>query len=107
MTDTAIPNSEQLQAIRDRDAGAGPNLQMATVAWRDRRQLLALVKAQEDNQSHLLQALKVALCYFEYWTPWGERLYNEGIKLVSDIEGKPFDPVAYSSVVERMNPEAK
>lgn len=42
------PNSERLQAIRDTDAMAGDNLQMAPVAWLHRRELLALVEAQEE-----------------------------------------------------------
>lgn len=38
-----IPNSERIQAIRDNDAAAGESLQMAPVAWADRRDLLTLL----------------------------------------------------------------
>lgn len=42
-TPRAIPNSERIQAIRDNDAAAGENLQMAPSAWQDRRDLLTLL----------------------------------------------------------------
>lgn len=95
----AVPNSERIQAIRDADAAAGENLQMAPAAWQDRRDLLTYVDATINP---LLEALKVTLTYAEYWTNGGERLYNRAVNLVSQLEGTEFDPVAYSTTVERI-----
>lgn len=58
------PTSEQLQTIRDADTMAGTNLQMAPRAWLDRRQLLALVDAQEEvlaDKRRLTRELDVLL----------------------------------------------
>src|SRR5581483_1095363 len=73
MTAGEVPNSERLQQIRDADAAAGEDLQMAPSAWRDRRDLLTLLTDREAALSAAVTALKVAL---SQWEPWEMRGWN-------------------------------
>lgn len=48
MADVELPNSEQLQDLRDTDENLGDSLQMFPPVYLHRRQLLGLVAAQEE-----------------------------------------------------------
>jgi len=104
MTAGEVPNSERLQQIRDADAAAGEDLQMAPSAWRDRRDLLTLLTDREAALSAAVTALKVALSQWEPWEMRGWNLQKAGVDLVSQLEGTPFDPVAYACSLETTTP---
>lgn len=48
------PTQERLQEIRDTDAMSGEDLRFSPTAWRDRRELLAYIDAQDKNIAALV-----------------------------------------------------
>lgn len=79
-----LPTSERLQEIRDADAAAGEGLQMAPLAWQDRRDLLAYVASLEQTVQRYQTAVADTLAP----NAWG--LPNGDINLIPGWE--PADP---------------